>query len=142
MYALRHPVLPQTTTTADGEDAEAVRYQEALRQAQALPSRADNLATLSALFPAPSYPGLAFACAAACLPLLRAQNTEVARSVLSVLRAALPHVLEPRINRSGSETGNALLEVEKGRMQHLLDRLEQVRKCVVVVVFVLSYILR
>ena len=158
MYALRHPVFPATThndgdnnndnnnnnnnnNSATFESANA-QYRSALAQHQ----HQSSAAALAALFPSPSYAGLAFACCAAAMPLLQSKDTTVGRAVLSLLRAALPFVLEPRLEQGqGQERGGGqqymqngtnsvgapqgdvvLLDVEAARIQHLLNRLEQV----------------
>lgn len=93
------------------------------------------------LVPTPSYPGLAFACCAASLPLLQMRDTDVARLVYSLLQVALPQLLEPQSCSSREDEGDPapcdpvpphlLSEVESGRFQHLFNRVEQVRDAVV-----------
>jgi hypothetical protein len=100
MYQYRHPQLPTETVEATN----------------ASPS-------LAALYPTPSFPGLAFACCAAALPLLEGQDSAVCRAVHSLLRTALPFVLEPQLEGS---SGGALLNVEHARLQYLFRRTEQV----------------
>jgi hypothetical protein len=109
MYTLRHPQLPQEPS--DHEPPAEVR------------SSVSAQASLSALYPAPSVPGLAFAVCAAALPLLQSQDSQVCRAVHSLLQTALPFVLEPKLE--GSNAGK-LLAVEHGRLQHLFNRVEQV----------------
>lgn len=121
MYALRHPSLPLSTVATDEENAVSA-FRDALFQRRDEPPT--PLAALSALFPGPSYPGLAFACCAASLPLLQSGDTTVGRAVRSLLSAALPFVLEPRLQGSND---SRLLDVERGRLQHLLNRVEQVK---------------
>jgi hypothetical protein len=101
MYQYRHPQLPAET---------------GIETVNTSPS-------LSALYPTPSFPGLAFACCAAALPLLEGQDSAVCRAVHSLLRTALPFVLEPKL---GGSNGGALLTVEHARLQHLFRRTEQV----------------
>ena len=87
-------------------------------------SSSSVMSALSALSPVPSLPGLAFACCAACLPLLQSRNTTIGRAVHSLLKIALPFVLEPRLE--GSAVGLILQEIEHARLTHLLNRMEQV----------------
>ena len=117
MYALRHPSLPppepqQPTTPFTPSDIHR--------------SRAD--AAVASLFPGPSVPGLAFACCAASLPLLQSRDTTVCRAVCALLKVALPMVLEPRLSQQATKESDEgmLLEVEHGRLQYLLNRMEQV----------------
>ena len=81
------------------------------------------LQSVTALYPIPSFPGLAFACCAASLPLLQCNNTAISTAVLSLLRTALPFVLEPRVESSAN---NKLMSIEQARLQHLFSRTEQV----------------
>ncbi len=115
MYALRHPCLPSTqqpSTNTNTSSSPSDLYR----------SRAD--AAVASLFPGPSVPGLAFACCAASLPLLQSRDTTVGRAVRALLRVALPLVLEPRLSQATD--GGMLMEVEHGRLQYLLNRVEQV----------------
>ena len=104
MYSLRHPILPVT------------KYQSNIE------TKLEKLGNL-ALLPLPSYPGLAFACSAAAMPLLQTRDPDIARSVYSLLKVALPYILEPNL-----KSDQEISDVEYGRFQHLLNRLEQVRK--------------
>lgn len=131
MYAMRHPSLPPQTghSTTDAEDAVSA-FRDALfnhhNQHNTPNVPPTPLAALSALFPGPSVPGLAFACCAASLPLLQARDNTLGRAVRSLLGAALPLLLEPRLQGSnGSSDSDRLLDVEHGRLQHLLNRIEQ-----------------
>lgn len=110
MYALRHPLLPSEAASSGSNN-------------QAATSAHAAQASLSALYPTPSFPGLAFACCAAALPLLQGDCSEVARAVHSLLRTCLPYVLEPKLVGTN---GGFLLPVEHGRLQHLFKRVEQV----------------
>lgn len=110
MYALRHPLLPTETAPAGSSHQNAASAHSAQ-------------ASLSALYPTPSFPGLAFACCAAALPLLQGDSSEVTRAVHSLLRTCLPYVLEPKLTGAN---GGLLLPVEHGRLQHLFNRVEQV----------------
>jgi len=118
MYALRHPCLPfsqQPSTSTNTSSSPSDLYR----------SRAD--AAVASLFPGPSVPGLAFACCAASLPLLQSRDTTVGRAVRALLSVALPLVLEPRLSQATNESDvGMLVEVEHGRLQYLLNRVEQV----------------
>ena len=92
IYALRHPSLPPSSTCTTDEDDKVSAFRDALFQRHDEPPT--PLAALSALFPGPSYPGLAFACCAASLPLLQSRDTTVGRAVRSLLAAALPFLLK------------------------------------------------
>lgn len=89
------------------------------------------------LVPTPSYPGLAFACCAASMPLLQMRDADVARLVYSLLQVALPQLLEPQLRSCSSDddpNGNSvhhLSDIESARFQHLFNRVEQVRDAVV-----------
>lgn len=111
MYALRHPILPSRTASSSTHSVDE-NIQE---------KKYDMLAKL-ALLPLPSYTGLAFASCAAAMPLLQTRDTDIARSVYSVLEAALPYIMEP----SFKKTDYNISDIECGRFQHLLNRLEQV----------------
>lgn len=115
MFALRHPVLPSLPTTSPREAA-----------GPSCPQRGP-IGSLSALHPTPSFPGLAFACCAAALPLLQGSDTTVCRAVHRLLQTALPFLLEPRLESSHSD--HQLLPEEQARLQHLLNRMEQVQYC-------------
>ena len=89
------------------------------------------------LVPTPSYPGLAFACCAASMPLLQMRDADIARLVYSLLQVALPQLLEPQLrscSRDDDPNGNSvhhLSDIESARFQHLFNRVEQVRDAVV-----------
>jgi hypothetical protein len=124
MYALRHPVLG-APAVGDTEEAGLLSAGYADTQAQMqMQAQQRHVAALGslALFPAPSVAGFAFACAAAALPLLQSRHSAAARAVRMLLGTALPMVLEPRA--AGANAGR-LLEVEAARLQHVLNRLEQ-----------------
>lgn len=67
----------------------------------------------------PSVSGFAFACSAASLPLLMSRDLQTACSVADLLNEALPFIFEPQKNAT-------FLEIERSRLQHLLNRMEQV----------------
>lgn len=128
MYELRHPRAAAPLNSSDsafGDEfipddspAEILRNQRTAAAMGAL-----------ALVPNPSLPGLAFACCAAALPLLQTNNTLVAAAVHSLLSVCLPYVVEPKIvslaTKWGEEDRPPLSSVEYGRLQHLLNRVEQ-----------------
>jgi hypothetical protein len=107
MYAFRHPLLPTDASQVHGPQQQPVCMQ----------------GSLVSLYPAPSFPGLAFACCAAALPLLQSDSTEVCRLVHSLLKTCQPYLLEPKL---AGAAGGKLLPVEHGRLQHLFNRVEQV----------------
>eukprot|EP01032_Pedospumella_encystans_P014125 gene14125-16246_t len=116
MYALRHPSLPPSAPQLSNTPCTSSDLHR---------SRAD--AAVASLFPGPSVPGLAFACCAASLPLLQSRDTTVGRAVCALLKVALPLVLEPRLSSQATNECDKgmLLEVEHGRLQYLLNRVEQ-----------------
>lgn len=77
----------------------------------------------------PSLSGLAFACVAATLPLLQGHglSPETSAAVM-LLDFALPLLVEPRVQKTVKDTTIEIEEDElnKLRLQHLLDRMEQV----------------
>lgn len=116
MYALRHPVAitPLVANHSSSSTSDSNSN-----------TNSSNYHTVSMLYPCPSYPGLAFACCAAALPLLQSQNTDITYVVYTLLQKALPYILEPRLP-STSTSLVLLSEIEQRRLQHLLDRFEQV----------------
>ena len=73
----------------------------------------------------PSLSGMAFACTAAALPLLQSQNPITGCAVARLLAVSIPLLLEPR--RSGCLD---VVELNALRLQHLLNRFEQVTSSV------------
>jgi hypothetical protein len=76
----------------------------------------------------PSVAGFGFACCAASLPLLISRDLEIVASVVELVREALPMIFEPMKDPK-------LRQTETTRLQHLLNRIDQVtdmrlvRKC-------------
>lgn len=110
MYSLRYPVLPG--------DAEADAEAELQKAAASAPLRVS---------PAPSLPGLAFAACAAALPLLQGRDPQVGAQALSLIKTALPYIREPSVAAAAGDGTNGveLAITDRKRMQHLLNRIEQ-----------------
>jgi hypothetical protein len=85
--------------------------------------------------PTPSLPGLAFAVCTAALPSLQLGDSCLATALLALLRTALPlmqlsngHTVSsssPSFPPSPSTSASAVDEVTHERIQHLLNRVEQ-----------------
>jgi len=71
-------------------------------------------------------PGLAFAVSTAALPLLQRRDPAIACAVLQTLKIALPLVCEPLVDASAVSSAAGVSDVDLGRLQHLLHRVEQV----------------
>ena len=77
--------------------------------------------------PVPSLPGLAFAVCTAALPLLQLRDPDIATILLEALKAALPLVSEPSPSSCySSPTQSKSSTIDVDRIQHLLDRTEQI----------------
>jgi hypothetical protein len=88
-------------------------------------SQLPSTIAIAGLPQAPSLPGLAFAACAATLPLLLRRDVTTASRVASLLLSTLPFMLEPKAADVDPEL--FLSEINCGRVQHLLNRMEQVR---------------
>ena len=72
-------------------------------------------------------PGLAFAVCTAALPLLQLRDPNIATILLEALKAALPLVSEPSPSSCySSSTQSKTSTIDVDRIQHLLDRTEQI----------------
>lgn len=99
MYAMRHPLLPTYPVS----------------QPQ------DNVVNISTP-PAPSFSGYCFAICAASLPLIQTRDPAVITAVVSLFKVALRFVKEPSTTAITSNLNETL---DFGRLQHLLNRSEQ-----------------
>ena len=110
MYAMRHPLLPN--------DDDVARQNEFDKELQ-------NATYTSALvLPQPSFPGVVFAALAASLPLLQTKDVQICNAVVSLFKTALPFVREPVLVAESADS-TTISEVDYGRLQHLLNRMEQ-----------------
>jgi hypothetical protein len=83
------------------------------------------------LSPRPSVSGFHFALCAATLPLLRTKDTKMMIQIISIVRAAMPFVVEHSENFEelrGSDVfdENHIYSLNVKRLQHLLSRFDQV----------------
>lgn len=111
MYMLRHPRLRN-----DPDD-------------QIFDDHGSLFASTQSMPPCPSLPGLAFAIVAASLPLLQTRNGTYAAPVARLVARALPIVVEPKLWTLSSGDNSyhlGLSNVDRSRLQHLLNRMEQV----------------
>ncbi len=110
MYAMRHPLLPNENDVA--------------RQNEYDEERKNATYTSALVLPQPSFPGVVFAALAASLPLLQTKDVQICNAVVSLFKTALPFIREPALV-AGSVDSTVISEIDYGRIQHLLNRMEQ-----------------
>jgi hypothetical protein len=118
MYSMRHPVLPVIE----------VEGQEQSDQASAHGSVTSLPGSLG-VAPNPSLPGLAFAACAAALPLMQLRDIARGEVVVSLFKTAMSVLVEPKVASQSEFDPNDLGDTDRGRIQHLLNRFEQVSSC-------------
>eukprot|EP01038_Epipyxis_sp_PR26KG_P012323 gene12323-16528_t len=111
MYAMRYPLI----TLHINQEMERQRLVEEQKRNIAL-------GTIS-LSPVPSFPGLAFACCAAALPLIQTKDPSICQHVVSLVLLCLPYVVEPTLNTSEE---SLIDNKSRLRLQHLLNRIDQI----------------
>lgn len=100
----------------------------------------DEKQAIAGIPPSPSLSGFAFICCAAALPLLISRDIIYGLEVSQLCITAFPYIVEPFSRKQRDADSNdsfmfSLTDIDKFRIQHLLNRIEQVSICVKLCIF-------